>query len=332
MSLSPQVILLSFLASLALSFLMSGMESGVFALSRLRIRQHVRAGHHRASVLLGYLEHPEHFLWTILVGNTLANLTAVSLVVSTLYEWHWLSDRPVLYWGVIALLVLVFYSVCDLLPKMLFRTYPNRLCLALALPFRAVDWLLSPLVWVVGLFARLLLRITGGARFTGHLFGNRDELRLLMQETGRTLTSEERAMINRVLDLQSRSVGEILRPMEKVVVLPDQAKMADLWALRRTHGFSRYPVYRQEGARKRIIGFVNSKRLLYDPKISNDRAVSEFLKPSLFVDSAMRLDVALRQMQRTGQRLAIVLGTDQTELGIVSLADILQTIFGEVRL
>ena len=33
---------------LAVSFLMSGMEAGVFALSRLRIRQQVRAGNHRA--------------------------------------------------------------------------------------------------------------------------------------------------------------------------------------------------------------------------------------------------------------------------------------------
>jgi CBS domain containing-hemolysin-like protein len=46
----------------------------------------------------------------------------------------------------------------------------------------------------------------------------------------------------------------------------------------------------------------------------------------------MRLDAAMRQMQRSGQRLAVVLGPEQQELGIVSLTDILQTIFGEVRL
>jgi CBS domain containing-hemolysin-like protein len=37
-------------------------------------------------------------------------------------------------------------------------------------------------------------------------------------------------------------------------------------------------------------------------------------------------------MQRSGQRLAIVLGRDQREVGIVSLQDILKVIFGEVRL
>jgi len=55
---------------LLLSFVMSGMEAGVFALSRLRIRQHMRSGRRSAEVLHKYLEHPENFLWTILVGNT----------------------------------------------------------------------------------------------------------------------------------------------------------------------------------------------------------------------------------------------------------------------
>ena len=64
---------------LAVSFLMSGMEAGVFALSRLRIRQQVRAGNHRAQALYNYLENPEDFLWTILIGNAVANVTLVTI-------------------------------------------------------------------------------------------------------------------------------------------------------------------------------------------------------------------------------------------------------------
>jgi CBS domain containing-hemolysin-like protein len=41
--------------------------------------------------------------------------------------------------------------------------------------------------------------------------------------------------------------------------------------------------------------------------------------------------VALRQMQRTGQRLAIVLDRNQSELGVVSLQDVLKVIFAEVK-
>ena len=54
--------------------------------------------------------------------------------------------------------------------------------------------------------------------------------------------------------------------------------------------------------------------------------------PALYLDEELRLEAALKRMQRSGQRLAIVLGRDRRETGIVSLQDILQVIFGEVRL
>jgi CBS domain containing-hemolysin-like protein len=52
----------------------------------------------------------------------------------------------------------------------------------------------------------------------------------------------------------------------------------------------------------------------------------------LYLDGEMRLEAALSQMQRTGQRLAIVLERNQAELGVLSLQDILKVIFGEVKL
>ena len=72
---------------LALSFLLSGMEAGVFALIRLRVRQQMRAGQPSAKLLHGFLENPENFLWTILVGNTLVNFAILGWVVATLHGY-----------------------------------------------------------------------------------------------------------------------------------------------------------------------------------------------------------------------------------------------------
>jgi CBS domain containing-hemolysin-like protein len=46
----------------------------------------------------------------------------------------------------------------------------------------------------------------------------------------------------------------------------------------------------------------------------------------------MRVEVALRRMQRSGQRLAIVLGREGREIGTLELQDVLESIFGEVSL
>ena len=319
-----------FCVCFAISFLMSGMEAGVFALSRLRIRQQVRAGNRRAQALYDYLERPESFLWTILVGNTLANVTLVTIGFLALYKL--LGEWTIIFTAAFLLAGALFYALCELLPKMLFRLYPNRLCMFLAPLFRLVHFVLRPLVSLASLFAQGLLRWSGGKRFTGRLFGSRDELRVLMQESAQGLTSEERTMINHVLDLQNLSVGQITVPLAKTVTLPAEAPVSELLAVARERGFNRVPVWRLDGQRKRIIGVVSLRSLLFAEDLDLGKRAGEYLKPALFLDHEMRLEVALRQMQRTGQRLAIVLGRDRAELGVISLQDILQVIFGEMKL
>jgi len=316
--------------SCALSFFLSGMEAGVFALSRLRVRQLMRAGKPRAKVLHGYLEKPEDFLWTILVGNTLANFVAVSLAVIALQRRF--GSHPVVFWAIFLAGCFVFYAICELLPKMLFRTFPNRLCLALVGPFRLVHATLSPLVAWLSRLASGLLRWTGGRTFTGHLFGNREELRLVMQESAQSFTSEERAMINRVLDLQHVTVGQITTPLENAVTISADTPMRDLLGLCRERRISRLPVWRTEKSRQRIVGLISLKTLLYQTDLDLNRAAGDYVKPALYLNEEMRLEEALRRVQRSGQRLAIVLGRDQREVGIISLQDILKFIFGEVSL
>jgi len=316
--------------SFALSFFMSGMEAGVFTLSRLRIRQWMRAGKLRAKVLHGYLERPEDFLWTILVGNTLANFVAVSLAVIALHLRF--GSRPVVFWGIFLVGGFFFYAICELLPKMLFRAFPNRLCLALVGPFRVVHATFSPLVAWLSRLARGLLRWTGGRTFTGHLFGTREEFRLVMQESAQAFTSEERAMINRVLDLQHLTVGQIATPLEKAATVTTRTPMSEALRLCRERNLTRLPVWQDEDGRRRVAGVVSLKTLLYQSDLDVSRTAGDYVKPALYLNDEMRVEEALRRMQRSGQRLAIVLGHDQREVGIVSLHDILKFIFGEVSL
>ena len=74
------------------------------------------------------------------------------------------------------------------------------------------------------------------------------------------------------------------------------------------------------------------KTLLYQSDFDAGKTAGDYVKPALYLAAEMRLEEALRRMQRSGNRLAIVLGRDQRELGIISLHDVLKFIFGEVSL
>ena len=324
----PTLLLLAL--CLTLSFVLSGMEAGVFTLSRLRIRQQMRAGRPSAKVLHGFLENPENFLWTIMVGNTLANFLIFGWLFFALHTELGLRR----WWFVAAFVaaVFLFYVFFDLLPKMLFRTYPNRLCLGLARPFRLLHVALRPIVAGVEWCSGVVLRWTGGKAFTGHLFGNRDELRLAMQESAAVLGSDERAMVARVLELENQTVGQITRPLAEAVTVSATTPIGEALAICRERKLTRLPVWDGQEGTRRIAGMVNLDRLLFVAELDPARPVAEFLKPAVFLDSDLRLDTALRRMQRGGQRLAVVLGRDGREAGIVGLEDILKAVFGEVKL
>jgi CBS domain containing-hemolysin-like protein len=233
---------------------------------------------------------------------------------------------------VFSVAVFLFYAFFDLLPKMLFRMYPNRLCVLLARPFRFLHLALRPLVALVETFSGVLLRWRGGKVFTGHLFGNREELRLVMQDSAQAFTSEERAMINRVLDLQTLTVRQAMKPLDQAVAITAQTPVSAALALCRERGFTRLPVWESREGGQRIIGLLALNTLLYQPALDMAKPVGDYVKPALFLDEDLRLEVALRRLQRSGQRLAIVLSRERRELGILSLQDVLKVIFGEVSL
>src|ERR1700728_1645397 len=104
-----------FALCLMASFLFSGMEAGVFALNRLRIRRLARAGKPSAKLLNRFLERPERFLWTILVGNTLANFFILGWILAKLHEWF--LDESGVVVSLFAVLVFLFYAFFDLVPK-----------------------------------------------------------------------------------------------------------------------------------------------------------------------------------------------------------------------
>src|SRR5690348_12767086 len=107
---APQLLTwLAFAICLGLSFLLSGMEAGVFALSRMRVRQQMRAGRRSAEVLHEFLEHPENFLWTILVGNTVANFFILGVAVVFLVDA--LPGKRIWFALVFSLVVFLFYTL-----------------------------------------------------------------------------------------------------------------------------------------------------------------------------------------------------------------------------
>jgi CBS domain containing-hemolysin-like protein len=192
--------------------------------------------------------------------------------------------------------------------------------------------MLRPLVSLVEWISDTLLRRRGGKTFTGHLFGNREELRQLMQDSGHSLTTEERAMINRVLELQNLTVRQFATPLDQAVTVDADMPTREVLRLAQERGRWRFPVWETRDGVRRIGGLLTLDALLYEGDLDGAQPARAYMRPALFLDEDWRLEEALSRMQRSGQRLALVLGPDRRERGLLTLDDILKTLFGEVKL
>jgi CBS domain containing-hemolysin-like protein len=181
-------------------------------------------------------------------------------------------------------------------------------------------------------FAALLLWVTGGTAMSGHLFRNRKEFRAIMQESGTALSTTEKRLINRVLDLQSLTLRHVGVPLSKTDSVEASTPVTEILRLCRDREHTRLPVWDGVGKTRRIVGVVNLRHILYSEPNPAKKVARDYLQPALFLDEGTRLEDALRQLQRASDHLAIVLGPDGREHGLVSLADILKQIFGEVSL
>jgi CBS domain containing-hemolysin-like protein len=151
-----------------------------------------------------------------------------------------------------------------------------------------------------------------------------------MAENSEALTSEERGMINRVFELHNISVRQIALPFGHFPSLPHDAEVAEAVEIFRGSSLNILPVWKDEKLR-RIAGFLNLKKVMYLQPIPLKEKLGRHLMPPLYVDEDVRVQEALRRMQRTGYRIAVIISRDQREIGLITLEEILKVIFGEVK-
>src|ERR1041385_6088981 len=152
MDLPPAVIpeAIALLALFALSAFFSMSETSMLGVNRHQGRQRALAGGRRARLLDAMLNDPERILSTVLVGNTIVNISAAA--VGT----HIASQLFTRFSDVIAT---VFVTLCvlilgELVPKTFAVQAPLPLALNLARPLRVAESILKPVIAASGVVAK----------------------------------------------------------------------------------------------------------------------------------------------------------------------------------
>ena len=97
----------------------------------------------------------------------------------------------------------------------------------------------------------------------------------------------------------------------------------------RNHRIARVPIWKFGGGQRKVVGVVTLKTSLYREDYDGSKLAREYMQPALFLPADLKVEAALKRMQRSGQWLAIVTSESQKEAGIVALQDILKVVFSD---
>ena len=323
---------------LILSGCFSGSETALTAASRGKLRTQADKGSLGAERALKITEDNERLIGSVLLGNNLVNILAASLATA-LFTRLFGESGVALATLVMTFLVLIFAEV---LPKTYAITNAERAAALVSGPISIVVLLFSPVVSVVRLLVRSMLRLMGVAVDPdSNILAVREEIAGALQlgHSEGVVEKEDRDRILGALDLRERVVEEIMLHRSGIEMINAADAPADILeqCLRSNH--TRLPIYRDDP--ENIIGVIHAKDLLRamyklisgtkdGAAAFKDFDIADVAMEPYFVPETSTLDEQMRQFLHRRTHFALVVDEYGSLQGLITLEDILEEIVGEI--
>lgn len=310
---------------LVFSAFFSGSETALFSLSRSTVAGMGEGSGSRRRVA-ALLRRPRRLLVTILFGNLLVNVANTSIVTALairLYGEAGVGYAMLLMTG----LILMFGEIS---PKSLAIKRAPGIAVAVAPVMQVMMAVFWPIRVVLGWIADYSVEI--GRRIFGETREEYGSLELAtaveMGHRDGLFDEFEKEILTNLFLFAETSVHEILTPRVDVFSLDVSTSLQDAVRQVRDRGFTRVPLY--AGRPERIVGVLHAKDLL---RYARDDRVTlrDLVREVLFVPETKKIRDLLGELIASRQHVVIALDEHGSYEGIVTLEDILEEIFGDIR-
>ncbi|MDK2872084.1 MAG: magnesium and cobalt exporter, family [bacterium] len=316
--------LLLLFVCISLSAFFSAAETALISLSKTKILALVKNDSTRSKAWESFLNDPQRFLVTILIGNNLVNISASALATSLSLKL--LPNIGIgLAVGLMTLVILVFGEIT---PKGLALRYAERFSRYVIYLIYLLSFVCYPAVVV---FSKLVDLLGGSKKKFLYPLVTREELELLLSRRDEVeLEEEERKIIRSVINLEDKVVREIMIPRPDMVCLEASTPIKSVVRVISEYGHSRIPVY--EGNIDNIIGVLYAKDLI--PLMADgkwDEKVGNVVRTPYFVPETKLVKELFDELRQKKIHIAIVVDEYGGTSGLVTMEDILEEIVGEIE-
>ncbi len=344
---SASSILLFFLGTCFFLFLNGFFVANEFAAARVRESQlaenedDTKAQAKRRRRALHIVRHLDTFLSANQVGITLASLALGGLsepfiesLIAPPLEYYLHLNATVVsaisYAVAYSLFTFAHVVLGELVPKSLAIRHPLEVSMATATGMtrfaRATKWIINFFNNTANAIAHRLFGIDPHYEPNSH--HSAEEIARIVEQSGRSneVTKTEAEISKNALELNDRSVRDIVVPRSSVEVLDLNSSFEQIIDLVNESRHSRFPLV--HGSLDKVEGWVHVKDILKLVKAGRSD-ISSLMRPLKIVPETMKLDTLLNFFSKENTHFALAVDEYGDAIGMVFLDDVLEEIVGD---
>ncbi len=256
-----------------------------------------------------------------MVGNNIVNILMATLAVRFFSSFISQNYVDVVSTGVITVAVLTFGEI---LPKSVAKRYCVGFCLKYSYIISFLNVVLKPISFMFSLLQSAFAKSSQEPQV------NEVELNHIldtMSEQG-ILDNGEAELINSVLDLNDKTVEDIMIPRVDLIAISVNEDIEKVKKIFFTNQYSRIPVYQDD--KDHIIGILHERdfftKLLKKQKIN----IKSMAREAIYVSKSMKVDALIKELQKQKVHMAIISGEYGETAGLVTMEDALEELVGEI--
>ncbi len=323
-------------------------EFSIVSVRRSRISQLVIDGDLQAQTVQSLQRSIDRLLSTTQLGITLSSLalgwvgekTIAVLIIELIQRLNLsahLSDKVAHSLALpLAFITLAYLQIVlgELCPKSVALMYPEKLARFFGPPSLVIARIFRPFVTILNFSTRLLLKLIG-VEYSGEGWYEKvtsEELQLIIATERESigLEAEERQLLKNVFEFRDDIAEEVMIPRTDIKFLSLTTTFGELLQIITEHGYSGYPVIGE--SLDDIQGIIHYKKLaqpLAKGELNHDSTLERWLEPVGFIPESTSLNELLPSMQRSQQKMMIVIDEFGGTSGLITLHDLIAEIVGD---
>lgn len=307
---------------LLLSAYFSSTEMAYIAANKLKLEVKARKKNFIANNVAYYLNNPNTFFSTILLGNNIVNIAFASLSAIILNSIFHLNEIQIL---TITTILLLFFG--ELIPKYFAHETADAFIILSSSVLRVITTLLLPAIKTLTFISEKFTSNLKSqkAENISHLF-DKEDIKALLDEghkAGKVL-SQEKNIIEKVIDIGEQKVYEAMRPRTEIVGVEINSSVEDVHRAFIESGYSKLIVYEEN--LDNIKGVILAKDLFSNPK-----SINEIIREIKFYPETKKSVEVLNELLESKISIAVVVDEFGGTAGIITMEDIIEELFGEIK-